>query len=1856
MNQNNIRVAITLVDQASARARAVLGSLQKLNTTVRTNVIIEGRDRLTPLLTKFQEAIKRRKPVAVTMTANDKFTADANKAVDKFKRGLKLTEEFDKFSKGLRRASVVLDGVVIGITAAAAAIGVLTAISMAKFIKQSVELNKLFETYTVQLQTVTGSLTAAKNELKEIVEYAKQTPYAIEDVTAAVVRLRSYMMDTDEWLGPLGDMAAAFGRSITNAVEAAADASQGQFRRMIEYGIRMERAMFKEGGKYAGKTYAEAVMQEITTRFSGGMKLQSQTFVGLTSNIKDMMIVALKQLGGPIFNELKENAEKIFEALNSPEFTAALATFIEDFATGFRKAKDALMLIVEYIKNNVLPTFKTLLETIFTAAGAIAKGFVDSPFTSVLKTIVNQVLALVDGLAGVIRFAAPLLQLYATFRVFSGILAVVGIGLDKAAAGMVALGEASTLTQASVMILGKRLLWVAAIFAGMQLIMGRRGLSDNINAIGDSLEGIQGNIKKGDLEEYFNKIGKATNYATDEAAEAGRVATQFGNIGANVLEAAAAAARDMGKDLSTAARIIGEVSKDMITLEMSTAEAATKVKETGDALAYINQKSKDLKISQDDVLAVLDKYPSLLNNLQNGWEDVISTLNSLSQTSKNVRKDFYLFAETIDLLKTPDAEMFRYLDASIWIGKSTAELQDYSKVISTATQDNVEYFKSMVDSGKGLQELLDNYAQLTIENTHLTGVFGKKASYDIADAQEAYRLMTKQVEELTEDLEYWNGVVEDQSAKLDELEDELSDISAALKEATDDVRKFTDMQPTGTIAFQNAIADLGAEINRLTLGTLQLDLEALNESFAQQERAIRALNAEIAAMKVSLKPLENELDTVKAQFEAVSEAIQQAQKDLDKFTNPKLKGMEEFDDKIHATEMELKKLQRQRLDAAEKVSVFDRLGLTGTEAYKAVSAELAAIDKLIDQKNSQLDKLNLDRQLAFDDQLYQLEKIGDREQEITFEEAVAGANAAVEALDKLEPQLDTLNEEQERLQGIVDSRQDEIDKMEEIVDARQAELDLQKTAIENAREELQLQIDRLETMQEILTISREIELADFNRQRENLLNPVTEGSPSDILAGLSAALEESARLTTIEADLQKQIDEATKIKEYAEDQVGELDGLRTDLSGQMKSILKYAPDLIDAINIGNVIATTNSSIMTELFGTDIRSVFESIDDNIALLVANGGIPPAGGAQEERGWFGDLTNWLKNTTVGNVVGLAGGAAAAYFGGKAGKATINKMRGTGSTTGGGMIEDLLKGQNTQAINAAEKALTTTTKAAELEAQIAGLAAKERQVAVKAYQDAIKKGFTQEEAYGLAIDATKNYGKKIEKLTQQLDDISYQTTAEEQALARRYNRTGTTGGTTQVAEEVAEQAGKKGGVFQRAINRTFGSIPGVQATRESVAGLGDLLAGKNPHTSINRTLYNALEAGNWANAASKGEAAPVIKRFGRVSVGRQVQKRIFPWITRGGSSGAVTPGGLKGGGGLLGLLGMGLLGGALGEGEGFNWGSAAETAAFGGTYMGMEKLGTMGLTKALGMGASKAIPLVGWAALAGDALRFGEGMMGQRFGTLGKTTANTIGGGYNSMLDKSGIPLLQNLKITDLDKISNGVENTTNSITDSLGNVSDVVGGIVGSAVGIGKGFFTGDWSYLEDSGNQLWNGVKQLPENVAKAAGNTVVTLAETGEEIFDKTTKPFQKGYDWLRNNYKPVQVLDDKVLGPMRNWFGTKYAGVKDFLTDPFNKAKGWFEKEGGLSGIKDKVVGWFQGIPDWFSDENGAWGKLTGSISGVFSKAWDWLTGEDGPSGWWNSITDWFSGIADWFSGEDGIWQKLKGSIGNRLLMRGIG
>jgi len=160
-----------------------------------------------------------------------------------------------------------------------------------------INIGSSFESLKVSLETVTGSAEAAEQAFQLITDFAKETPYSIEEITQAFIKLKALGLDpSEEALRSYGNTASAMGKTLDQFVEAVADAAVGEFERLKEFGIKARSEgenvslTFQGVTQTVGKnaTEIEAYLRNIgNVQFAGGMEKQMDTVGGAFSNLKD---------------------------------------------------------------------------------------------------------------------------------------------------------------------------------------------------------------------------------------------------------------------------------------------------------------------------------------------------------------------------------------------------------------------------------------------------------------------------------------------------------------------------------------------------------------------------------------------------------------------------------------------------------------------------------------------------------------------------------------------------------------------------------------------------------------------------------------------------------------------------------------------------------------------------------------------------------------------------------------------------------------------------------------------------------------------------------------------------------------------------------------------------------------------------------------------------------------------------------------------------------------------------------------------------------------------------------------------------------------------------------------------------------------------------------------------------------------------------------------------------------------------------------------------------------------------------------------------------------------------------------
>jgi Tape measure protein len=289
-------------------------------------------------------------------------------AVLSYKTDAGSEQNLKNFKKGmddLEKAAYKV-GQTLGRTAALAGAAIATGFT---FLGKSVlDTAGKFEQFQTTLETIEGSAEKAKKSMDWIAKFARETPYEVEGLTAAFVKLKAYGIDPmDGTLKTLGDTASAMGKSLNMAVEALADASTGEFERLKEFGITTKSVGDKvtfnwtENGKAltktVGKNAAEIrkfVLENFGQRFAGAMDKQSKTFKGMLSNLSDAWTDFQRKIGDAgFFDKAKEKLRGLLDAIDKMDQDGRLKK-IASFMSGiFAKSIDIVSVALDRFVNHI---------------------------------------------------------------------------------------------------------------------------------------------------------------------------------------------------------------------------------------------------------------------------------------------------------------------------------------------------------------------------------------------------------------------------------------------------------------------------------------------------------------------------------------------------------------------------------------------------------------------------------------------------------------------------------------------------------------------------------------------------------------------------------------------------------------------------------------------------------------------------------------------------------------------------------------------------------------------------------------------------------------------------------------------------------------------------------------------------------------------------------------------------------------------------------------------------------------------------------------------------------------------------------------------------------------------------------------------------------------------------------------------------------------------------------------------------------------------------------------------------------------------------------------------------------------
>lgn len=227
-----------------------------------------------------------------------KVGTELDKTDKKAKKATRSLKEIDKsLAKMLKGGMIAASVMIIGRAFADQA-------------KKIIEANGQMERYNATLETMLGSKSAARDRLEEYMRIAKVTPFEMTEVVEAGNKLQALGRYSEDTLVMLGDLAAASGKPLEQALNAYAKMASGQkgiavdmFRDLLITTDDWAKATGK-GVKASGEMVASAdemlkVLPEIlkSKGFFGLMAKQSETTEGKIANFEDAVFSLRASIG-----------------------------------------------------------------------------------------------------------------------------------------------------------------------------------------------------------------------------------------------------------------------------------------------------------------------------------------------------------------------------------------------------------------------------------------------------------------------------------------------------------------------------------------------------------------------------------------------------------------------------------------------------------------------------------------------------------------------------------------------------------------------------------------------------------------------------------------------------------------------------------------------------------------------------------------------------------------------------------------------------------------------------------------------------------------------------------------------------------------------------------------------------------------------------------------------------------------------------------------------------------------------------------------------------------------------------------------------------------------------------------------------------------------------------------------------------------------------------------------------------------------------------------------------------------------------------------------------------------------------
>lgn len=271
----------------------------------------------------------------ITKFSSTGFTRVGSELDGMYQKASKAGRATDDFTASLHG----LSGVALATGAAIGSVG-LALSSITKVTRE-------FEVLNAGLKTATGSAERAEIAFDVLCDFAKRTPYDLQQTVTAFTKLVNYgLTPSERALYSYGNTASAMFKSLDQMVEAVADAITGEFERLKEFGIKASKEGDKVTFTFRGiKTTVKNSAKEIEDyliklgemNFDSAMSDRMSTLDGALSNLNDSWVQIIANISdagvGDLITDFIKSTSSGLESLNKGFESGEAVEYLGDIKT-----------------------------------------------------------------------------------------------------------------------------------------------------------------------------------------------------------------------------------------------------------------------------------------------------------------------------------------------------------------------------------------------------------------------------------------------------------------------------------------------------------------------------------------------------------------------------------------------------------------------------------------------------------------------------------------------------------------------------------------------------------------------------------------------------------------------------------------------------------------------------------------------------------------------------------------------------------------------------------------------------------------------------------------------------------------------------------------------------------------------------------------------------------------------------------------------------------------------------------------------------------------------------------------------------------------------------------------------------------------------------------------------------------------------------------------------------------------------------------------------------------------------------------------------------------------------------------